>query len=379
MQLKPTLPIWISVLTLSTMLMSGCGKSDQQNAPQIAPQKVGVVILKAETYTLTKDFPGRTSSHRVAEVRPQVDGIILKRIFTEGGEVKEGDQLYQIDPAIYQAEVNSAYANLTAAQALEKRYKLLVKNKAVSQQQYDDAYAALLQAKASLQTAEVRLKYTKVLAPISGRISRSLVTEGALVTAGQPSAMTNIYQLDPIYVDVTQPSKDILRLRQEFASGQLEKVDEKAAKATLILEDGTEYAHEGRLEFSEVSVNETTGSVTLRAIFPNPNHELLTGMYVRARLKEGMRDNAILAPQLGVTHNIKGQAVAMVVGKDNKVEQRILKVSRIANDDYWLVDEGLNAGDQLIVKGLQYIQPGTSVEVLDESKEQTNNSQNVGK
>lgn len=381
MQLRPTLSIWVSLLTVSTLLLSGCGKNDQQSGHNQPPQKVEVVTVKAQPYTLTRDLPGRSSAFRVAEVRPQVEGIILKRLFTEGADVKEGEQLYQIDPAIYQADVKSAQASLASSQALEKRYKALVTTKAVSQQQYDDARAALLTAQANLQTAQVRLRYTKVLAPISGRISRSLVTEGALVTTGQANAMATINQLDPIYVDVTQPSKDILKLRQELASGQIEKAGENAAKATLILEDGTLYKHEGRLEFSEVSVNESTGSVTLRAIFPNPNHQLLPGMFVHARLNEGIRQNAILVPQLGVTRNVQGQAVTMVVTKDNKVEQRVLDVSRIADQNKWLVNKGLADGDKVIVKGLQKIQPGKQVDPIEQQQDTnkpTSDSQNAG-
>lgn len=380
MQLKPTLSIWISALSLSTLLLTGCGKGNEQQQEQ-PPQKVEVVTIKAQPYTLTRDLPGRTTAYRVAEVRPQVEGIILKRLFKEGGEVKEGEQLYQIDPAIYQADVKSAQANLASAQALEKRYKSLISSKAVSQQQYDDARAALLQAQASLQTAQVRLRYTKVLAPISGRISRSLVTEGALVTTGQANPLTTINQLDPIYVDITQPSKDILLLREELANGQLEKVGENAAKTVLILEDGTTYEHEGELEFSEVSVNESTGSVTLRAIFKNPDNKLLPGMFVHARLKEGVRQQAILVPQLGVTRNVKGEAVAMVVNKENKVEQRILDVSRVANYNQWLVNKGLEENDRIIVKGLQKIQQGAKVDPIEQGQatdKQNGNSDSEG-
>lgn len=373
MQLKPTLSIWIPALSLSTLLLIGCDKGSEQQQEQ-PPQKVEVVTVKAQPYTLTRDLPGRTVAYRVAEVRPQVDGIILKRLFKEGGEVKEGEQLYQIDPAIYQADVKSAQANLASAQALEKRYKSLVSSKAVSQQQYDDAKAALLQAQASLQTANVRLRYTKVLASISGRISRSLVTEGALVTTGQANPLTTINQLDPIYVDITQPSKDMLQLREELANGQLEKVGENAAKTVLILEDGSTYEHEGELEFSEVSVNESTGSVTLRAIFKNPDNKLLPGMFVHARLKEGVRQNAILVPQLGVTRNVKGEATAMIVNKENKVEQRILDVSRVANYNQWLVNKGLEENDRIIVKGLQKIQQGTKVEPIEQKASKQNDS-----
>lgn len=383
MQFKPTISIWVSALSLAALVLTGCDKAAQQpqNRP---PQKVEVITVKTQPYTLTRELPGRTIAYRVAEVRPQVDGIILKRLFKEGSDVKEGDQLYQIDPAIYQANVKSARANLASAQALEKRYRALVSTKAVSQQQYDDAKAALLAAQANLETAQVRLRYTKVLAPLSGHISRSLVTEGALVTAGQANALTNINQLDPIYVDITQPSKEILTLRDELASGLLEKVGDNAAKTTLYLEDGTTYQHEGRLEFSEVYVNESTGAVTLRAIFPNPDNKLLPGMFVRARLKEGVRPKAILIPQLAVTRNIKGEAVVMVVDKDNKVEQRVLDVSRVADYNQWLVNQGLQENDKVIVKGLQKVQQGSVVDPIEQSqatnvtKTPESNTQTIG-
>lgn len=369
MQLKPALSIWISALSLTAILLAGCDKGAQQPAKGL--QKVGVFTVKSQPYTLTRELPGRTVSFRIAEVRPQVDGIILKRLFKEGGDVKEGEQLYEIDPAIYKANVQSALASVASAQALEKRYRLLVQTKAVSQQQYDDAKAALLQAQANLTTARVRLQYTKVLAPLTGRISRSLVTEGALVTSGQATALTTINQLDPIYVDIVRPSKDILTMRQELENGVLEKVGENAAKTALKLEDGSTYAHDGRLEFSEVSVSESTGSVTLRAIFPNPDKTLLPGMFVQARLKEGVKQNAILVPQLSVTRNIKGQATAMVLDKDNKVEQRILDVVRVADYNKWLVNSGLQDGDRVIISGLQKIQVGMQVDPIEEAQTTT--------
>lgn len=375
MRLKPTLSIWISVLSLTTLLLAGCGQGDGQQG-QKPVQKVEVVTIKAQPYMMTTDLPGRTSAYRVAEVRPQVDGIILKRFFTEGSEVKEGDQLYQIDPAIYQADVQRTQANVVAAQALEKRYRSLVATKAVSQQQYDDAKAALLQAQADLKTAQVRLRYTKVLAPITGRIGRSLVTEGALVTAGQASPLASINQLNPIYVDITQPSKDILALREQIDNEQSNKSGETTAKVQLLLENDRVYEHEGELKFSEVSVNESTGSVTLRAVFENPDDKLLPGMFVQARLEQGVRQNAILVPQLGVTRNVQGEAVAMVVDKDNKVEHKILDVSRVANRNQWLVNKGLAEGDRVIVTGLQKIQVGMVVDPVEKGQ---NNQQEANK
>ena len=346
---------------LSLLLLAGCQKEEAPKQAAPAP-KVGVVTLEAQPYTLTTELPGRTAAYRVAEVRPQVDGIVQKRLFQEGSEVKAGQQLYQIDPATYQAALKSAEASLLSSRTLAERYQVLVKDQAVSRQQYDEARAAQLQAEAARDKAQIDLRYTKVLAPIGGRIGRSAVTEGALVSSGQSEALAVIQQLDPIYVDVTQSATELLRLRRELASGQLEKAGDTAAKVSLTLPDGSAYAHEGRLEFSEVSVDEGTGSVTLRAVFPNPQHELLPGMFVQARLHTGSKSAAILAPQQGVTRNARGEATAMVVGQDNKVEVRVLKAERTTGS-FWLVSEGLKAGDRLITEGLQFIKPGVEVQV----------------
>ncbi|MGH8465091.1 MAG: efflux RND transporter periplasmic adaptor subunit, partial [Pseudomonas sp.] len=291
MQFKPAVTALVSAVALATLL-SGCKK--EEAAPVAQAPQVGVVTLKTQAYTLTSDLPGRTTAYRIAEVRPQVNGIILKRLFKEGTEVKEGQQLYQIDPSVYEATLTSAQANLQSTRSLSERYKQLVAEQAVSRQEYDDAQAKRLQAEAALRSAQIDLRYTKVLAPLSGRIGRSAVTEGALVNNGQADAMAVIQQLDPIYVDVTQSSAELLKLRRELESGQLQKVGDNAAKVTLTLEDGSTYRQEGRLEFSEVSVDPTTGSVTLRAVFPNPEHNLLPGMFVHARLKAGVNDQAIL-------------------------------------------------------------------------------------
>ncbi len=361
MQFKPAVTALVSAVALATLL-SGCKKEEAAPAAQ-APQ-VGVVTLQAQPYTLVSDLPGRTIAYRVAEVRPQVNGIILKRLFKEGSEVKEGQQLYQIDPSVYEATLASAQANLQSTKSLSDRYKQLVSEQAVSRQEYDDAQAKRLQAEATLKSAQIDLRYTKVLAPISGRVGRSAVTEGALVSNGQSTAMATIQQLDPIYVDVTQSSAELLKLRRELESGALKKVGDNAAEVSLKLEDGSTYAQKGRLEFSEVSVDETTGSVTLRAVFPNPEHNLLPGMFVHARLNNGVNETAILAPQQGVTRDLKGQATALVVNKDNKVELRQLKASRTVGSD-WLIEEGLNAGDRLITEGLQYVKPGVEVKVSE--------------
>lgn len=362
MQFKPAVTALVSAVALATLL-SGCNK-EEATAPAAQAPQVGVVTLQPQAFTLTSELPGRTSAYRVAEVRPQVNGIILKRLFKEGSEVKAGQQLYQIDPAVYEASLANAQANLQATRSLADRYKQLIDEQAVSRQEYDDANAKRLQADASLKSAQIDLRYTKVMAPISGRIGRSSVTEGALVSNGQTNAMATIQQLDPIYVDVTQSSAELLKLRRDLEGGHLQKAGENAAKVQLILEDGSTFGQEGRLEFSEVSVDETTGSVTLRAVFPNPDHTLLPGMFVHARLQAGVNANAILAPQQGVTRDLKGTPTAMVVNQENKVELRQLKASRTLGSD-WLIEEGLNPGDRLITEGLQYVRPGVEVKVSE--------------
>lgn len=361
MHSKPAFAVLVSAIAVAMLSLTGCQESSAPQTQQ-TPQ-VGVVTLEAKPFALTSEVPGRTSAYRIAEVRPQVNGIIQKRLFTEGSEVKAGQQLYQIDPATYQATFKSAQATQLSAKSLADRYKLLVADKAVSQQAYDEARAAALQADAALEQARIDLRYTRVMAPISGRIGRSAVTEGALVSNGQAGAMATIQQLDPIYVDVTQSSKELLRLRRDLADGRLQKASDSAAKVALKLEDGSRYAHEGTLEFSEVAVDESTGSVTLRAVFPNPDHLLLPGMFVHAELLSGVKQNAILAPQQGVTRNQRGEPTAMVVGADNKVELRVLKADRTAGSA-WLVEEGLNEGDRLITEGLQFVQPGAEVKAV---------------
>ncbi|WP_166797339.1 multidrug efflux RND transporter periplasmic adaptor subunit MexA [Pseudomonas aeruginosa] len=361
MQRTPAMRVLVPALLVAISALSGCGKSEAP--PPAQTPEVGIVTLEAQTVTLNTELPGRTNAFRIAEVRPQVNGIILKRLFKEGSDVKAGQQLYQIDPATYEADYQSAQANLASTQEQAQRYKLLVADQAVSKQQYADANAAYLQSKAAVEQARINLRYTKVLSPISGRIGRSAVTEGALVTNGQANAMATVQQLDPIYVDVTQPSTALLRLRRELASGQLERAGDNAATVSLKLEDGSQYPLEGRLEFSEVSVDEGTGSVTIRAVFPNPNNELLPGMFVHAQLQEGVKQKAILAPQQGVTRDLKGQATALVVNAQNKVELRVIKADRVIGDK-WLVTEGLNAGDKIITEGLQFVQPGVEVKTV---------------
>ncbi|MFP3850072.1 efflux RND transporter periplasmic adaptor subunit [Pseudomonas graminis] len=362
MQFKPAVTVLVTAVALASLL-SGCSKKEEAAAAPPPPQ-VGVVTLKTQAYTLTSELPGRTTAFRIAEVRPQVNGIILKRLFTEGGDVKAGQQLYQIDPAIYQATLDSAKATYESSNSLAGRYKQLINEQAVSRQEYDTAVGSAREAKAAVQTAEINLRYTKVYAPISGRIGRSLVTEGALVSNGQADAMATIQQLDPIYVDVIQSSAEMLKLRRELESGKLQKAGDNAAKVKLVLEDGSLYSTEGKLEFSEVSVDQTTGSVTLRAVFPNPDHTLLPGMFVHARLQSGVAENAILVPQQGVTRDLKGTPTALVVNADNKVESRTLVANRTIGSD-WLVEKGLSAGDRVITEGLQYVKPGAEVKVAE--------------
>ncbi|EHY77633.1 MULTISPECIES: efflux RND transporter periplasmic adaptor subunit [Stutzerimonas stutzeri subgroup] len=359
MSIKSANAALMSVFAMAVFL-AGC----QEEAAPPAQQKpqVGVVTLQAEPFAVTTDLPGRTSAYRIAEVRPQVNGIIQKRLFTEGSDVKAGQQLYQIDASVYEATLKSAQASLASSKSLADRYADLVKDQAVSKQAYDEARAASLQAEAELERARIDVRYTKVLAPISGRIGRSAVTEGALVSNGQAQELATIQQLDPIYVDVTQPARDLLALRRDLAEGRLQKAGENAAKVTLMLEDGSDYGHEGKLEFSEVTVDPGTGSVTLRAVFPNPDKVLLPGMFVHAQLVAGMKSEAILVPQQGVTRNAKGEPTAMVVNAENKVELRQIKTER-AVGNRWLVGDGLQPGDRVITEGLQFIQPGIEVEV----------------
>lgn len=356
----------------ASVLLSGCDTTQAQGQPGPAPiPEVGVVEVQAQPVTLSTELAGRTAPYLIAEVRPQVSGIIQQRLFSEGGEIEAGQVLYQIDPATYQAAYDNAKATLardeaalTSAQLKVKRYKNLVKIKAVSQEAYDDALAALKQAQASVamseaavQTARINLDYTQVTSPIAGRIGRSTVTPGALVTANQSDALATVRQLDPIYVDVTQSSAQMLSLKRALASGQLQRTEDLNANVELILEDGSRYSESGHLQFSEVNVDESTGTVTLRAVFPNPEQVLLPGMYVRAVIHEGVKPEAILAPQRSITRDTQGNATALVLNEQGVVEQRSLAVER-AIGHQWLVTAGLEAGDQLIVDGLQKVRPG---------------------
>lgn len=361
MQFKPAVTALVTAVALASLL-SGCKK--EEAAPAAPPPQVGVVTLKTQAFTLTSDLPGRTSAYRIAEVRPQVNGIILKRMFKEGGDVKLGQQLYQIDSSVYDATLKSAEANLQQTKSISDRYKQLVAEQAVSRQEYDTAVANRMQSEAALQTAQINVRYTKVYAPLTGRIGRSNVTEGALVTSGQADPMAVIQQIDPIYVDVTQSSVELLQLRRELESGRLQKAGDNSAAVKLTLEDGSQYKLDGKLEFSEISVDQTTGSVTLRAVFPNPEHTLLPGMFVHAQLQAGVNAAAILAPQQGVTRDLKGTPTALVVGPDNKVELRQLKANRTVGSQ-WLIEDGLKAGDRLITEGLQFVKPGVEVKATE--------------
>ena len=366
----------VGLALLASGLLAGCGDKGEagQGAGEMPPAAVDVVTLHAAPLQLMSELTGRTAPLRVAEVRPQVNGIILKRLFTEGSDVKAGQLLYQIDPAVYQAAVASAKANLAKAQANEQsarlkaqRYAELVKVKAISRQEYDDADAAWKQqvaeigaAKAALQSANINLAYTKITAPISGRIGKSAVTEGALVTAQQADSLTSISQLDPMYVDVRQSTADLLRLKRQVAAGKLVQDESKGAKVRFQLEDGSRYSEEGSLQFSDVTVDETTGMVTLRVLVPNPHDLLLPGMFMRATLQEGERPQGLLVPQTAVTRTPKGGATVMVVTADNKVELREVQLSRVVGDS-WVVESGLKAGEKVIVAGLQKVKPGALV------------------
>ena len=394
----------VAVLLFGSLLLSGCKKQPSGPPPAVTPE-VSVVTMTQTPVTLTRELPGRISPQLIAEVRPQVGGIIKARLFEEGSDVQADQILYQIDPASYEAAVASAEAalarsksgktqaeaalaraeaNLAPLRLKAERYKELAPVKAVSRQDVDDATAAVLQgevevqsakaaiegaeaeigvAKASLATAQINLAYTGVTAPIAGRIGRSMVTTGALVKASQDNSLATTQQLDPIYVDFTQSSTERLQLMEALNRGRIKQGKSDEAKIRLLLEDGSSYAEEGRLKFSDITVDPSTGSVTLRALFPNPHHLLLPGMFVRGIVQEGIREEAILVPQRGVTRNPAGEALVMVVGAEDKVESRIIKVTRTIGND-WLVDEGLKPGDRVIMEGTQKARPGTPVKAV---------------
>jgi membrane fusion protein (multidrug efflux system) len=338
---------------------------------------VATVTIQPQPVELTTELPGRTSPFLVAEIRPQVNGIIKKRLFQEGSDVKAGQLLYQIDPAPFQVALDSAKASLGKAQAnlpsirlRAERYRELLVDKAVSRQDHDDAAAAVDQAraeieywKAAVEAARINLGYTRVTAPISGRIGKSSVTDGALVTAYQPVSLATIQQLDPIYVDVTQSSAELLRLKRHLEAGRISADGKNGRKVCILLEDGNPCPQQGTLQFRDITVDPATGSFTLRIVVPNPNHLLLPGMFVRAAVQEGIAAQAILVPQQGVSRTPKGDPVALVVDEAGKVQQRSLTLNR-AIADQWLVSSGLSAGDRLIVEGMLNIRPGAAVKAV---------------
>jgi membrane fusion protein (multidrug efflux system) len=360
------------LLPIATAALTSCSRTPAP--PPTAVPEVATVTVTTQRVVLTTELPGRTSPFLIAEIRPQVNGLIQKRLFTEGTDVQEGQALYQIDPAPFQAALDSAQAalgraeaNLPAIRSRVNRYQEALAEKAVSQQDYDDAEAALRQSEADIlyyrattETARINLNYARVVSPISGRIGTSTVTEGAIVTAFQPVALATIQQLDPIYVDVTQSTADLLRLQRRVKEEQLKSGGTGQDKVRLILEDGTPYPLEGTLQFRDISVDPTTGSVTLRAVFPNPDSILLPGMFVRAVVQEGVHEQAILIPQQAVSRDPKGNPLALIVDAAGKVEQRGLTLDR-ALGDQWLVASGLAPGDRAIVEGLQKVRPGVEV------------------
>jgi membrane fusion protein (multidrug efflux system) len=367
----------IALLSVVLAVLAACAQA-KQSAPLAQPPEVSVVTVHKEPVPVTTDLPGRTSAYLVAQVRARVDGIVQKREFKEGADVKAGQRLYQIDPAPHRAALDSALAALQKAQASvaamnaqAERYKILIGGNGVSRQEYDNAIAAQGQAaadvassKAAVQTARINLGYTDVASPITGRIGPSQVTQGAYVQASAATPMATVQQIDPIYVDLNQSSVEGLQLRRDVASGRLKLNGPGQAKVTLLLEDGTRYPENGTLQFTDITVDPSTGSVTVRAVFPNPHQVLLPGMFVRARIDQGVDDTAMLVPQVGVTHNPQGQATALVVGPDNKVASRTLQTTRTLGDQ-WVVQGGLNEGERVIVAGLQKVQPGTLVRTVE--------------
>lgn len=359
-------------------LLAGCEKKQASVLPP--PPHVGFTTLEAQPVMRTTDLPGRTEAVMTASIRPQVSGVILRRLFTEGSDVKAGQQLYQIDPALYQAAYDSAVAvlkrseaSLATDQALASRYKPLVAAQAISQQDYDNALAAVKEdqaniaaAKAQIETARINLAYTKVFSPISGTIGASSVTPGALVTADQTAVLATVTQLDPIYVDVNEPINTWLRLKQEADAGQLETMPGGGAKVTLQLGDSGAYGLPGKMQFSEVNVDQATGTVLVRALFPNPQHLLLPGMYVHAVIDEGMDNNAILVPQQAVSRNVRGDAVVMLIDQNNVISQQVIQADRTIGTN-WLVTSGLKPGERVAISGLEGLRPGEKVIPVQET------------
>ncbi len=348
----------VALSVVTALSLVGC--KEQASTAQKAPQEVGVVTVEISSPVMTTELTGRTSAYQIAEVRPQISGIIQKRIFTEGQMVKAGDQLYQIDPALYEAAYEEAVANYELALANAKRSARLVKVNAVSKQDNDAAQAQMKTARAAMKTAKTNLDYTRVESPISGRVGRSEVTPGALANAYQ-TFMTTVQQLDPIYVDVRQTSSEMLRLKHEVASGKI-KAKDGAVEVTLLMEDGSTYPQKGKLTFTGEEVDEGTGMINLRAIFPNPNGDLLPGMFVRARLEEGARPDSVVLSQRCVMRDPKGQAYVFVVTPDNKIEQRNVVANRVVGTN-WLIESGLQAGEKVVLEGVGKVRAGATVKI----------------
>lgn len=376
MEISPRHPFKYLAIVIAISLTS-CAKN--KNQTNNAPTEVTVITATPQKLTLTTELPGRVTPYRIAEIRPQVDGIIIKQLFNEGSTVQENDPLYQIDPARYKSLYHSAKGNLAHAEATfeiaklkEKRYKDLVKIHAISQQDYDDAKAnlkqteaAVISSKASLELALLNLNYTHIKSPISGRIGKSFSTEGALVNANQVNTLSVVQQLDPIYVDITQPTSELLQLKKQNFSQGKGNSEETAVKLKLVLEDGTLYENSGTLKFTDVTVDKATGSVGLRAIFPNPNLDLLPGAFVRVILDQGEHNEAILIPQQSVSRNSSGQSYVFVVNSKNIVELRYVTVTK-AIDAKWLINTGLTKGDKVITSGFQKIKAGSLVNPIED-------------
>ncbi len=375
---KPFNPLSVRLIAAlaAVSFVAACGEKPAAQAPQTP--EVGIVTVKPTPVPVVVELPGRVSAFLVAQIIARVDGIVLRREFVEGSEVRAGQRLYQIDPAPYVASLNSAQATLAKAQATlvsahaeTGRYKVLVAANAISKQDYDNAVAAegsdaadVAAGKAAVETAQINLGYTNVTSPISGRIGKSSVTPGAYVQASAATLLSTIQQLDPVYVDLTQSSLAGLQLRRDIEAGRLSVGGPNAARVKLILEDGRAYDLPGKLQFSDVTVDQTTGSVTVRATFPNPHRVLLPGMFVRAQIEEGVNENAIVVPQVGVTHDQKGNPTALVVGADNKVALRPLVTSG-TQDSNWIVESGLKEGERVIVQGTGKVTPGMTVKTVD--------------
>ena len=396
---RKTLFSGLLTILCASFLLASCGKGKPEGAGQQGGlPEVVVYVVKTADLNLSTELTGRTSAFAVSEVRPQITGVIQKRLFTEGAEVKLGEPLYQIDAGLYraayqsgQAQLQKAEANFATTKMRAERYAELAKISAVSRQENDDAQAAFLQsaadvaiAKAAFETARIHLAYTQVKSPIRGRAGKSEVTEGALVTANQPNFITTVHQLDPIYVDVTQSVSEWQRLQEAFLSGKLQKAGDQQAEVSLILPNGKPYTLKGSLQFSGVHVDQSTGSIQVRAQFPNPNGEVLPGMFVRAQLIEGTRKNAIVVPQQGITRNPKGEAIALFVDEKGEVSQRVVSAER-AISDKWLISDGLKEGDKIIVEGHQRIRfiPGAPLPMVKASEKAPlqnsapNNAQNA--